>query len=116
MADNNKLAFTSQFRYEQFVLRGSIPFSVTFAAGYAEFTITHNLGYIPFFRLWYDYGAAAKYECFSGPDSFGIAGNGGQIDTIIVDTSKILIGIDNFAAPTVAGRIYYRIYKEPFAA
>jgi hypothetical protein len=116
MPDNNKLAFTSKFRYEQFILRGSVPFSVTYAEFYKEFFINHNLGYIPFFRLWYDYGDGRILECFAGPTSYDASGNGGQIDNITADTSKILIGVENFGAgPTVSGRFYYRIYKEPLS-
>lgn len=116
MADFGKLAFTSKFRYEQVQLHGSMPFSVTMAEFYKEFTITHNLGYTPFFRLWYDFGDGRVFELFAGPNSYNIAGNSAQVDNIYADGTKIVVAIDNFGSgPTVAGKIYWRIYQEQIA-
>lgn len=114
MSDFSKIAFSSAFRYEHIVLKGSSPFSVG-GGGFANTTVTiiHNLGYRPFIKAFYSYGDGKYFSLFSGPSSFDIDVNGGQISNVNADSSNFIVFIENFDIPPISGTIYYRIYAEP---
>jgi hypothetical protein len=110
--DLSKLAFYSGSRYERVVQKSHLGFSIP-AFGIPTVTITHNLGYIPYVKLWYTFGDGKYFQMFSGAASFNIDGNSMQIDDIIVSTTTISITIENDDSVTHTGTIYYRIYAEP---
>jgi hypothetical protein len=113
MVNYSDTAFTSELRYEHVVLKSHITFSI---AGNAtnNFTIVHNLGYVPFFRLWYGFDSDVNvFTCFSGAGSFNIDNNQMQVNSITADSSSITVQLENFnASGTITGKIYYRIYAE----
>ncbi len=110
--DNSKLVFNSALRYEYIASKGSIAFSVA-AWALTTYSVTHNLGYEPFFKCFYTYGAGKYFKLFAGTSSYGIGGNGGQIDNVYVDTTKLYISVSENNGTPISGTIYYRIYAEP---
>ncbi len=113
MSDFSKIAFSSAYRYERVSLKGSTAFTVAGGGfGITTKTITHSLGYKPYFKAWYTYGGKV-FKLFAGTGSFNIDSNSGQIDNADVTSTTLVIVIDNFGAPAISGTIYYRIYAEP---
>jgi hypothetical protein len=112
--DLSKLSFYSGSRYERIALKGNLPFSIASFA-FPTFTITHNLGYIPYVKLWYVFSDSAYFQMFSGASSFSIDGNLIQVDDITVTTTTISVTMENDDSVTHTGTIYYRIYAEPQA-
>jgi hypothetical protein len=117
--DYSKIAFSSRFRYEHMAtdtsgnpLKSSVAFSVA-PSTFPTITIPHNLGYVPFFRLYYGFNDGKYYPLFSGPSSYNIDGNSFQIDNVYADATNIYVYLENDNTVTVSGRIYYRIYAEP---
>lgn len=109
----NDVNFTSSTRYEYVVLTGHVSFAVA-ALGLTTATITHDLGYEPYVKLWYKYdGVSNYYQLFTGVASYGIAGNGGQIDNMTITTTTIDVDISENLGTPLSGVIYYRIYAEP---
>lgn len=110
------IAFTSDVRYERVGtgLKSHIPFSVA-AFSVKTLSINHNLGYEPYVRAWYTFGDNKYFRLFSGNDSYGLDGNGGQIDNEHVDTSNYYITISENNGSPISGTVYYRIYEEPQA-
>lgn len=113
MADYSKLGFTSAFRYEHIATKGSISFS---NSGYDTFTIPHNLGYKPYYKLFYRFGTGNIYVMSPGPSSYLIDGvSDTQVDNVYADNTNIyVIMLVNYGGP-YTGTIYYRIYAEPQA-
>lgn len=111
MTDLSKLSFTSSTRYEHVALKGSAPFSVS-ALGSQTVTVAHNLGYEPYVKGFYTYGDGKYFILFSGNSSFGLDGNGGQIDNCYVDNTNLYIDITENLGGAISGTIYYRIYAE----
>jgi hypothetical protein len=111
----NKLSFTSQYRYEFVAKKGSTGFTIggSFPTNQPTITIPHNLGYVPFFRLYYTFSSGIYYQLFAGNSSYNIEGNQIQVENIYADTSNVYVAFFNNAATTVGGTIYYRIYGEP---
>lgn len=112
--DLSKLSFYSPSRYERVALKGSSAFTVA-GGGFANttVTITHNLGYKPYYKGWYTYGSGKYFQLFPATSSFNIDGNSAQISNVSVTTSTMVVFIENFGVPAIAGTIYYRIYAEP---
>jgi hypothetical protein len=112
--DLSKLAFYSGSRYERIALKGNFPFTIA-ASTFPVYTITHNLGYIPYVKLWYTFSDSKYFPMFSGASSFSIDGNLIQVDDITVTTTTISVTMENDDSVTHTGTIYYRIYAEPQA-
>lgn len=112
VVDVSKLSFDSAFRYERIAIKSNTSFSVA-AFGLQFLTIPHNLGYIPYVKSYYTYGDGKYFDLFSGNSSFGIDGNGGQVDTAYADATNYYIQISEGLGSPVSGTIYYRIYAEP---
>lgn len=114
MSDYSKISFTSKYRYERVALKSSAAFSVA-GGGFATttVTITHNLGYKPYYKGRYTYGSGKYFGLFAGTGSYDLDGNGGQIESIAVTTTTLVIVIGNYGVPAISGTIYYRIYAEP---
>lgn len=115
MADPGKLTFLSPLRYERIAIKGTVAFSVA-AFGIQSITIPHNLGYTPYFKVWYAYTDGKVFNYFTGPGSFGIDGNGGQADsTNYADNTNLYLAISENSGAPISGSIYYRIYAEQVA-
>lgn len=112
MPDYSKVSFTNKFRYERQVVKGSSPFSMG-AFGSATVTIPHNLGYMPYVKVWYTYASGKVYELFAGANSYDLDGNGAQVDNTWADSSNLYVSFFSFSGSTINGRVYYRIYAEP---
>lgn len=113
MSEFSKIAFSSAYRYERVSLKSSVAFSVA-GGGFAStiITVTHSLGYKPYYKAWYTYGGK-KFQLYAGTGSYNIDGNGGQIDNVNVTNTTFVVTVANFGAPAISGTIYYRIYAEP---
>jgi hypothetical protein len=75
--------------------------------------IPHNLGYIPFFRVFFQFAGDSNYYMgFNGP--LAVLGNW-EINDINPDTSNLNINLENISGPS-SGTVFYRIYAEPQAA
>lgn len=107
--DNNKLAFSSNFRYPRVVLRGNFTSGST---GGTPVTVAHGLGYIPMVR------AAAEYSdgdygtvSNAGETPYGNAGAAMSI-FVTADANNVEFTIfDNtFGGDTVT--VYYKVYAE----
>lgn len=77
-------------------------------------SISHNLGYVPFFKLFVKFPGRNFYE----PVVFGPSEPDGyfdyQIITDVIDNNKIEVAyLNNTANPDTPINVYYRIYAEP---
>ena len=112
MADYSKLSFTSAFRYEYIHIKGSV--AITTGSFLRTITIPHNLGYTPYFKLWYQFNSGKIFSLFSGPSSYDLDGNSEQVDNIYADDYNLYVTLLDFTFGTGhSGTIYYRIYAEP---
>lgn len=111
MPDLGELAFDSANRVERISTKSHANFSVP-AFGFITVTVPHNLGYIPYYKAFYTYGAGKYYQLYAGVDSYDIAGNMVQIDNVYEDTVNFYVDVLSSAAGVVTGTIYYRIYAE----
>lgn len=107
-----KATFISSKRYERIDIRGSV--SITASGVINEQSVTYNLGYIPFFRLFLQYPGRSFYE----PLVQSPVDQGGYFDyevkTDIIDNSHISIFyLNNTINPDPTIVVYYRIYAEP---
>lgn len=110
--NTHNVAFSSASRYEHVAVKGHVNI---FASGIAnEKTITHNLGYVPFFRLFVLYPGRSFYEpLVQSPIDQG-AYIDYQVFTDIIDANKITVAyLNNTANPDPTILVYYRIYAEP---
>lgn len=117
--DLANLAFTSNLRYEYIATKGHTGFSVTttFPNAVITYSIPHNLGYAPFFKMFYTFDNSVFYPLFTGPASYNLAGNGFQMDNAYADINNVYFTADNSTGSgTITGTVYYRIYAEPQAA
>jgi hypothetical protein len=110
--DLSKLAFYSGTRYERTALKSHVAFSLA-AFGVQTLTVAHNLGYVPYYKLFYAYGDGKYFQMFAGNGSYAIDGNGGQVDNIYPDSTNIYIELSENNGSPISGTIYYRIYAEP---
>lgn len=114
MVDYSKLAFDSSLRIEHIALKGSSSFTLTNSVGLVIVTIPHNLGYSPYFKMFYGFGDGKYFGGFAGPASFDIDSNQVQIDNMYADTVNLYVQVSlNFWTVDIHGIIYYRIYAEP---
>ena len=108
------IAFSSQFRYERVASKGQISYNLGTNPyyNYSLFTIPHNLGYIPFFRIFIQLpGSSILFYKASGSSTYGLVGTY-QIDEIYADANNLYVGIENYEDTAGTGKIYYRIYEE----
>jgi hypothetical protein len=118
------LAFSSAFRYQYIAkngsgnpLKGHLSFDVstTYPNAVTTYTIPHNLGYVPFFKMWYSFGDGKYYALSAGPSTYNLDGNGFQMDDAYADATNLYFTADNtnFSGPDITGTVFYRIYAEP---
>ena len=110
----DKLAFSTQFRYQTISLRGSVNYSMGADPYYniTTTTIRHGLGYKPYFRIYIKFpGSGRIYEMETGPGSYGLV-NAYQIAGIGSDNTNITVQIESYNGAGGTGTIYYRIYEE----
>lgn len=115
MSDYSKLSFTSKFRYEHIALKGHADFTVAAGTGSTTtVTITHDLGYKPYYKARYTYGSGKYFSLFAGTSSYDIDGNMGEVVSVSVTDTALIIVMSNFdISNPISGTIYYRIYAEP---
>lgn len=112
MPDYIDTAFTSAERYEYINKKSSV---IIPASGLGnKQTVTHNLGYVPFFRLFVQYPGRSFYEpVIQAPIDQGNYTDY-QIFTPTIDTSKIQVAyLNNTLDPDPSIRVYCRVYAEP---
>lgn len=107
-------SFSSQFRYEHIAIKDHVSFTTSGGGtNTATITIAHNLGYIPFFRVFFLFPSDSfYYGSFNGPVQN--LGNW-QINDINPDSTNLYISLTNYTSSVLTGIIYYRIYAEPQA-
>lgn len=110
--DITKVAFTSNRRYEYIATKGHMSLTAN-GVTHAQ-TITYNLGYIPFYRLFLQYPGRTFYE----PLVQSPIDQGGYFDyevkTGVIDGNHMtLYYLNNTANPDPTIAVYYRIYAEP---
>lgn len=110
MINNTKLAFNSATRYERLAKKGSSPISVS-AFGVATVTIPHNLGYKPYYKLWYKVGSM-YIQLFAGPGNYDTAGQTEQAEDNYADNINVYATFSS-AGTGYTGTLFYRIYAEP---
>src|ERR1700755_2871594 len=110
--DLSKLSADSANRDERIIIKGNVAFFVA-AFGVQSYTVPHNLGYVPYVKSFYTYGDGKYFRLFAGNTSYGLDGNGGQIDNEEVDSSNYTITVSENNGVAISGTIYYRIYAEP---
>lgn len=106
--------FTSAARYERVAYKGHITLPASGILN--KQTITHGLGYIPFFKLYVKYPDRSFYE----PAVWGPLEPDGyfnyQLITGTIDSTIIELGyLNNTIDPDVPVDVYYKIYAEPQA-
>lgn len=111
--DLTKLQFSSLNRYERVYMKGSVSHN-TASGGFTP--ITHNLGYIPYFRLFVKYPNRSSYSIpIAGvePDDYLDY----RFEYGAIDSTKIEVAITNLTGdPDSVIPVYYRIYAEPQTA
>lgn len=113
--DYADIAFTSAYRYERVELKGNTALTGTFSSPTTA-TITHNLGYKPYFKMFYRYDSGRIIPMFAGAGSYDLGGNQIQVNSVNQDDNNIFVtfqSLDFSSPPTVTATIYYRIYAEP---
>lgn len=112
--DYSKLSFTAGLRYEYITIKGHIDFTMgaTYPDNQPTITITHNLGYKPFYKLWIVWPGSSKIRP-------AILGNSTSSDdwnyemmNVSNTTTSINVQVINWSGNQVNGTIYYRIYAE----
>lgn len=120
MVDLSKLAFTtigltpSMPAYQRVVTKGTRSFSVA-SSGFSTINISVPTLNYPYVKLFYRFGSGPMYPMFPGVASYDIAGNGFQVEDIIVAGPPgdwtLIISLGNYSGSTVSGSIYYRAYE-----
>jgi hypothetical protein len=115
MINLNNVAFDSRYRYERIFSKSHSNFTTSGGTpNTALVSIAHNLGYVPFFRVFLKFSDDANYySSFIGPNV--IIGNW-EISVLNTTTTNLNVGIQNNTTNATAGTVYYRIYAEPQAA
>lgn len=112
-ANLSKIAFSSAFRYENVYMKGTTTGEIAnpaFSIGTA--TITHNLGYTPFYRVFIQFPGDSKiYAGSTGPTTFGLVGSY-EVISINADSTALRIGMSNDVIGGGTFTVYYRIYQE----
>lgn len=104
--NDDKLAFSSDYRYQRVVQRGAV-----IALGTSQ-AITHNLGYKPFVRVAAeypdgDYGTVSN----AGQTPYGTAGGAISVTYTVSDTQLTIAALDNTFGGQTAN-VYYKIYAD----
>jgi hypothetical protein len=108
------LAFSTQFRVEHVATKSHIDYTLA-PFDFQTITIPHNLGYVPFFRLWVQFpGSSNLYYQASGPGTFALVGSF-QIEDIYADTTNVYVRIADYGGGSGNGKVYYRVYAEPLS-
>lgn len=85
------------------------------ASAFATTTVTipHNLGYVPYFRIWIKYPSGRTYYGNVGATSYEDS-SFTQTEDIHADTTNLYVRMADGAGAGVggSGTIYYRIYAE----
>jgi hypothetical protein len=104
----NNSAFISTSRYEHIALKSHQSF--TTGSNSVTVTITHNLGYVPYNKLYLQFpGDSNYYPIFSGG---ALAYDNWQVVNYTATTTSIIFTTTSPSASQTA-TVYYRIYAEP---
>lgn len=112
--DETKTFFSSSFNYQKIATRGTGSVSVPNGTPFTAVTITHNLGYIPSARVWYDIGTGrfpATTEQFVDLVSFTSANNF-CLARYYFTTTTLVIEFQNQSGSTKTFNYWYRIYYD----
>lgn len=110
MSQNNA-AYLSKYRVEYTALKGNSPFT-TNGSGVFSVTITHNLGFIPYWRIYLNFNTETGYYVIFSGGSALLGVGGWRIDTYTASSTTITIAGSYLAGGVQSGTVYYRIYNE----
>ena len=110
--DVTKQAFSSKYRYERVVLKKTYSFTVS-ASSTSNVTISHGLSYVPFVKMFCDFGDSKMFPLFSSPSSYNIDGNSFEVDNVYVDSQDINLSFENDSSSSVTINVHIRVYAEP---
>lgn len=116
--DLSKAAFSSEYRYEYIGTKGHQAFTTTGGSpNVATVIIAHSLGYIPFFRVYFQFqGDSNYYTSYNGPIIY-LGTDFWVINSIQPSTTTLTVSINPQGSTSVlTGTVFYRIYAEPQAA
>ena len=116
--DASKLNFDTDFNYPKIAFSGSQTDAIpTYLGSLTDITIDHNLGYIPFVRVWFDPDVGRRF--IAGNSLYqDIDGdltdwsNGVATGNIYLTTTQLVIGYANLSGSTKDVTTYYRIYYD----
>jgi len=110
----SEVEWSAAYRYEQIFSKSHVSFTTSASMPYtANITVPHNLGYVPFFRTFFQFAGDSNYYMgFNGPT---VLLGDWTINDINADTANLNASVNNFANQS-SGVFYYRIYEEPQAA
>lgn len=112
MVDLSELVFTSEYRYENIVTKSTYSFTVQ-AKSDSNVIISHGLSYVPYVKMFCDFGDGNMFPLFSSPASYNIDGNSFQVDNAYVDTQQINLSFENDSSNAITINVHIRIYAEP---
>lgn len=109
----SKIAFSTSFNYENVVIKGTTVGTIGAGAfSLGSVNIAHNLGYIPFYRVFVQFPGDTKiYAASTGPGTNGLVGDF-EIVTVNADDTYLNVGVSRDSAGGGDFTVYYRIYKE----
>ena len=119
--DLTKVAFSSTVNYlKRDALSGSTALTLPAYGGNVSATITHNLGYIPFFQVLCDFNndgkiwSAIKINDHTGTSKSGPPDPPEPSLRAWATTTTLVIRLDNNTNPTATGTrtVYYVIYRD----
>lgn len=120
MPDLTKLAFFSGVNYlKRSAVSGSTALTLPSHGSTVTYTVTHSLGYIPFFQVFADQGGDGTIWGASKLDPYtdtSLTGTDLVFPTLVswVTTTTLVISLINNTTPTATGtrNIYWLIYQD----
>lgn len=109
-----KTQFASIARYEYIAAKSHTTAPIVAGGGNTNITIPHNLGYVPFARLFLVLpGDSNVYPILPNPQ---IAYDAYQIVNYYLDSTNVYLTLSSPSSATAGNyTVYYRIYAEPQA-
>lgn len=108
--DNSKLSFRTAFRYEHIAKNSNgnlLKGNVIIASSNSSVTVPHNLGYVPYCKVFYEYPAGTIMPALATAGAFI------EVDFVPTTTGLTITAYTNYETPAFSNlKVYYRIYEE----
>ena len=104
-----KIQFSTEFNYQRQVISGTRSQALA-AWNIRTITISHGLGYVPFFRLYVKMPSGKTYIAAAGASLYD---GGFQVEEFYADTNNLYITVSE-SSGSASGTVnfYYKIYEE----